>query len=126
MRQVIISKEAPAAIGPYSQAIQHGNMVFLSGQLPINPADGATPENIAAQTKLVLINMGNVLAAAGCAFTDVVKTTCFLSDMALFPEMNAVYQTFFNSAPPARTTVAAKGLPRGVLVEIDCIAIKNP
>ncbi|MFB2118229.1 Rid family detoxifying hydrolase [Parapedobacter sp. 2B3] len=123
MKQVIASKEAPAAIGPYSQAIRHGNLVFLSGQLPVDAADGSVPAGIAAQTRQSLENMRHVLVAAGCTLADVVKTTCFLADMALFQEMNAVYQTFFTEAPPARTTIAARELPKGVLVEIDCMAI---
>lgn len=123
MKQVIASKEAPAAIGPYSQAIRHGNLVFLSGQLPVDAADGSVPAGIAAQTRQSLENMRQVLQAAGCTLAEVVKTTCFLADMALFGEMNAVYQTFFTDAPPARTTIAARELPKGVLVEIDCIAI---
>jgi len=125
MKQVIASNDAPAAIGPYSQAIRHGNLVFLSGQLPIDAADGSVPGGIAAQTRQSLENMQHVLQAAGCTLADVVKTTCFLADMTQFQEMNAVYQTFFTDAPPARTTIAARELPKGVLVEIDCMAIKT-
>lgn len=125
MRQVITSPDAPAAIGPYSQAIQSGGFVFLSGQLPIDAKDGSTPDDIAGQTEQVLTNMRHVLAAAGCTFADVVKTTCYLSDMALFSKMNEVYGKYFASDAPARSTIAAKELPRGVLVEIDCIAVKR-
>ncbi|WP_262247332.1 RidA family protein [Parapedobacter soli] len=123
MKQVIASNDAPAAIGPYSQAIRHGNLVFLSGQLPIDATDGSVPDDIQAQTRQSLENMRHVLAATGCTMDDVVKTTCYLADMELFQEMNEVYRSFFGSAPPARTTIAAKGLPRGVLVEIDCMAV---
>jgi len=123
MKQVIASNDAPAAIGPYSQAIRHGDLVFLSGQLPIDATDGSVPDDIQAQTRQSLENMRHVLAATGCTMDDVVKTTCYLADMELFQEMNEVYRSFFGSAPPARTTIAAKGLPRGVLVEIDCMAV---
>ena len=126
MKQVIASNDAPAAIGPYSQAIRHGNLVFLSGQLPIDATDGSISGGIAAQTRQSLENMQHVLQAAGCTLDHVVKTTCYLADMALFQEMNAMYQAFFTVAPPARTTIAARELPKGVLVEIDCIAIQNP
>lgn len=125
MKQVIASNDAPAAIGPYSQAIRHGSLVFLSGQLPIDATDDSIPGDIAAQTRQSLENMQHVLRAAGCTLADVVKTTCFLADMALFQEMNAVYESFFTDAPPARTTIAARELPKGVLVEIDCMAIKT-
>ncbi len=126
MKQVIASNDAPAAIGPYSQAIRHGNFVFLSGQLPIDVSDGSVPSGIAAQTRQSLENMQHVLQAAGCTLDHVVKTTCYLADMALFQEMNAMYQAFFTVAPPARTTIAARELPKGVLVEMDCIAIQTP
>lgn len=126
MKQVIASNDAPAAIGPYSQAIRHGNFVFLSGQLPIDVSDGSVPSGIAAQTRQSLENMQHVLQAAGCTLAHVVKTTCYLADMALFQEMNAMYQAFFTVAPPARTTIAARELPKGVLVEMDCIAIQTP
>lgn len=125
MKEVISSNDAPAAIGPYSQATRHGDMVFLSGNLPIEPVSGNIPADIQGQTRQVLTNMQHVLAAAGCTMDDVVKTTCFLADMALFQDMNAVYAEFFTSAPPARTTVAAKALPRDVLVEIEAIAIRK-
>jgi len=125
MKEVISSNDAPAAIGPYSQATRHGDMVFLSGNLPIEPVSGNIPADIQGQTRQVLTNMQDVLAAAGCAIDDVVKTTCFLADMALFQDMNAVYAEFFTSAPPARATVAAKALPRDVLVEIEAIAIRK-
>lgn len=125
MKEVISSNDAPAAIGPYSQATRHGDMVFLSGNLPIEPVSGNIPADIQGQTRQVLTNMQHVLAAAGCTMDDVVKTTCFLADMALFQDMNAVYAEFFTSAPPARATVAAKALPRDVLVEIEAIAIRK-
>jgi 2-iminobutanoate/2-iminopropanoate deaminase len=125
MQQIISSAEAPGAIGPYSQAIKHGDFVFLSGQLPIHAADGTIPGDITGQTRQALVNMQHVLAAAGCTVDDVVKTTCYLSDMSLFQQMNEVYASVFQNVHPARTTIAAKELPKGVLVEIDCIAIHS-
>ena len=114
---------APAAIGPYSQGMDLGNLVFTSGQIPVNPTDGSIPEGIAAQAKQSCENVGAVLQAAGTDFSKVVKTTCFLADMADFAVFNQVYETYFISKP-ARSCVAAKALPKGVLCEIEAIAVK--
>ena len=114
---------APAAIGPYSQGMDIGNLVFTSGQIPVNPADGSIPEGIEAQAHRSCQNVGAVLQAAGSDFEKVVKTTCFLADMADFATFNAVYETYFISKP-ARSCVAAKALPKGVLCEIEAIAVK--
>ncbi len=122
----ISTSNAPAAIGPYSQAVDSGaGLVFLSGQLPIDPATGAFPEGgIQAQTRQSLRNVQAILAAAGLSLAHVVKTTVFLSDMADFAAMNEVYATFFAEPFPARSAVAVKALPKGALVEIECIAAK--
>ena len=114
---------APAAIGPYSQGMDLGHLVFTSGQIPVNPADGSIPEGIEAQAHRSCQNVGAVLQAAGSDFEKVVKTTCFLADMADFATFNAVYETYFISKP-ARSCVAAKALPKGVLCEIEAIAVK--
>jgi 2-iminobutanoate/2-iminopropanoate deaminase len=122
----ISTSNAPAAIGPYSQAVDSGaGLVFLSGQLPIDPATGAFPEGgIQAQTRQSLRNVQAILAAAGLSLAHVVKTTVFLSDMADFAAMNEVYASFFAEPFPARSAVAVKALPKGALVEIECIAAK--
>ena len=119
----ISTPHAPAAIGPYSQGMDIGNLVFTSGQIPVNPADGSIPEGIEAQAHRSCQNVGAVLQAAGSDFSKVVKTTCFLADMADFAVFNAVYETYFVSKP-ARSCVAAKALPKGVLCEIEAIAVK--
>jgi 2-iminobutanoate/2-iminopropanoate deaminase len=125
MRQVH-TKNAPAAIGPYSQAIKAGGFVFVSGQLPIDPATGElVAGGTAEQTKCVLENLVAVLEAAGSGLDKVVKTTVFLSDMKEFSAMNEVYATFFVSTPPARVTVAAAGLPRDARVEIEAVALAS-
>ena len=119
----IHTENAPAAIGPYSQAIQAGNTVYVSGQLPIDPATGAfAGADIAAQTRQSLTNIRSILAGAGYSMTDVVKTTVLLADIADFAAMNAVYAEFFTAPFPARSAVAVKTLPKGALVEIECIA----
>ena len=122
----ISTSNAPAAIGPYSQAVDSGaGLVFLSGQLPLDPATGAFPEGgIQAQTRQSLRNVQAILAAAGLGLSDVVKTTVFLADMGDFAAMNEVYASFFAEPFPARSAVAAKALPKGALVEIECIAAK--
>ena len=124
--KAISTSNAPAAIGPYSQAVDSGaGLVFLSGQLPIDPATGAFPEGgIQAQTSQSLRNVQAILAAAGLSLANVVKTTVFLSDMGDFAAMNEVYATFFAEPFPARSAVAVKALPKGALVEIECIAAK--
>ena len=119
----ISTPHAPVAIGPYSQGMDIGNLVFTSGQIPVNPADGSIPEGIEAQAHRSCQNVGAVLQAAGSDFSKVVKTTCFLADMADFAVFNAVYETYFVSKP-ARSCVAAKALPKGVLCEIEAIAVK--
>ena len=114
---------APAAIGPYSQGFVVNGFVFTSGQIPVNPADGAIPEGIAAQAEQSCKNVGAVLEAGGAGFEKVFKTTCFLADMADFAAFNEVYARYFTSKP-ARSCVAVKDLPKGVLCEIEAIAEK--
>ena len=121
--RAIHSDKAPQAVGPYSQAIVAGNLVFASGQLPIDPATGQFAEGgIAEQTRQSLTNVSQVLAAAGTDLAHVVKTTVFLSDMANFGAMNEVYATFFNQPYPARSAVAVKTLPKDAMVEIEVVA----
>ena len=118
----ISTDKAPAAIGPYSQAIVAGNLVFTSGQIPINPETAAVEaEGIAAQAEQVMKNLGAVLAAAGSSYEKAVKTTCFLADMADFAAFNEVYGRYFTEKP-ARSCVAVKALPKGVLCEVEVIA----
>ena len=124
MRQLIKTENAPAAIGPYSQAIKANGFVFVSGQIPIDPQTGEFVEGgIAEQTARVLKNLTAVLEAAGSSLEQVVKTTVFLADMKEFSSMNEVYAGFFPSPPPARSTVAAAGLPRDARVEIEAVAL---
>jgi 2-iminobutanoate/2-iminopropanoate deaminase len=121
--QLISSEHAPAAIGPYSQATRVGELVFCSGQIPLDPETMQVVEGgIEAQARQVLRNLEQVLAAAGCGFKDVAKTTIFLADMADFKVVNSIYGEVFGDYRPARATVAVAGLPMGVLVEIDCVA----
>ena len=121
----IHTDNAPAAIGPYSQAVQAGNTIYVSGQLPIDPATGAfAGEDIAAQTRQSLTNMKNILAAAGAQMSDVVKTTVLLADIADFAAMNAVYAEFFTAPFPARAAFQVACLPKNALVEIECVAVK--
>jgi len=121
--KAVITKDAPGAIGPYSQAIVSGDLAFLSGQVPIDPKTGElVGGDIAAQTDRVLDNLGAVLAAAGCSFADVVKTTIYLVDLGDFQAVNTTYAKRFTSAPPARATVQVSALPKGARVEIDAIA----
>ena len=123
MRQPISTPHAPQAIGPYSQAIRAGEYLFVSGQIPLDPATGSLVSGtIAEETRRVLDNLGAILDAAGASFDRVVKTTVYLADMADFAAMNEVYATYFHAPAPARATVQAAGLPRGVRVEIDLIA----
>jgi 2-iminobutanoate/2-iminopropanoate deaminase len=125
MRKVIVAEKAPKAIGPYSVAIQTEGFVFCSGQIGLNPETGELiAANVESQTRQVLTNLKNVLEAAGTSLEKVVKTTVFLRDMADFPKMNAIYGEFFPANPPARSTIAAAGLPKGGLVEIEAIALK--
>ena len=123
MRQIISTPNAPAAIGPYSQAILCGNMLYTSGQIPLDPATGAVVEgDITVQAEQVMKNLEAVLAAAGTSFANAVKTTCFLADMGDFAAFNAVYAAHITSNP-ARSCVAVKTLPKGVLVEVEVIAL---
>ena len=125
MNTPIHTPNAPAAIGPYSQAVQAGNMLFVSGQIPVDPATGAfAGEDIATQTRQSLTNVKNILEAAGYTLADVVKTTVLLADIADFTAMNAIYAEFFTAPCPARACFAVKDLPKGALVEIEAIACK--
>jgi 2-iminobutanoate/2-iminopropanoate deaminase len=124
MRQGVATDEAPTAIGPYSQAVKAGNLLFCSGQIPLDPATGQmVAGDIGAQTRRVLTNLSAVLAAGGGSLADVVKTTVYLADMEDFAAMNAAYGEFFGSPAPARSTVEAARLPRDARVEIDVIAV---
>ena len=119
----IHTDNAPAAIGPYSQAIVHGDIVFTSGQIPINPVTGnVEAEDIVSQTEQVMKNLGAVLAAAGSSYEKAIKTTCFLADIADFAAFNEVYAKYFTEKP-ARSCVAVKTLPKNVLVEVEVIAL---
>ena len=118
---VIATEKAPGAIGPYSQGFVTNGFVYTSGQIPVNPADGTIPAGIAAQAQQSCKNVGAILEAGGSSFEKVVKTTCFLADIAVFAAFNEVYAKFFTSKP-ARSCVAVKDLPKGVLCEIEAIA----
>ncbi|PYS36885.1 MAG: reactive intermediate/imine deaminase [Acidobacteria bacterium] len=124
-KQPISTHQAPSAIGPYSQAIRAGNLLLVSGQIPIDPSTGnlIDDKSIQAQTRRVLQNLIAIVEAAGGSAQSIVKTTVFLRDIGDFAEMNAVYSIFFSSPPPARSTIEAARLPRDVSVEIDCIAV---
>lgn len=122
MLKKIATEKAPAAIGPYSQAIVYGNIVFTSGQIPINPETGAVEAvGISAQTEQVMKNLGAVLTAAGSSYEKAIKTTCFLAEISDFAAFNEVYAKYFTDKP-ARSCVAVKDLPKGVLVEVEVIA----
>ena len=121
--KAVSTPNAPAAIGPYSQGMVAGNLVFCSGQIPVVPATGEIPEGITAQAEQSCKNVGAVLAEAGCGYENVVKTTCFIASMEDFAAFNEVYAKYFVSKP-ARSCVAAKSLPKGVLCEIEAIAVK--
>jgi 2-iminobutanoate/2-iminopropanoate deaminase len=123
MPEVIATKRAPAAIGPYSQAIRAGGLLFVSGQIPLDPVTGQiVAGDVAAQAERVLKNLEGILATGGCAFGDVVRTTIYLVDLAHFAVVNEVYARFFGAPYPARVTVQVSALPRGSLIEIDAIA----
>jgi 2-iminobutanoate/2-iminopropanoate deaminase len=123
MREPLSTPHAPAAIGPYSQAIRAGDFLFVSGQIPLDPATGTLVEgDVGAQTRRVLQNLGAILEAAGASFQHVVKTTVYLADMSEFGAMNEVYGTYFPAPPPARATIQAARLPRDVRVEIELVA----
>ncbi len=125
MKKIISTKQAPAAIGPYSQAVEVNGTLYISGQIPIDPATGKIVEGgIAEQTTQVMKNIGAVLSEAGYQYSDVVKSTCLLSDMSHFAEMNAVYGSYYAQKPPARAAFAVKTLPLNVLIEIETVAVK--
>jgi 2-iminobutanoate/2-iminopropanoate deaminase len=122
-RQVIATEHSPKAIGPYSQAIRYGGLVHSAGQIALDPATGQLVEGgIEAQTRQVMQNLKAILEAAGASLDSVLKTTVFMADLNDFAKMNAVYGEYFTQAPPARSTVQVAGLPRGALVEIECVA----
>ena len=124
MNTVISTPKAPAAVGPYSQAIEAAGMVFVSGQLPIDAATGQMAEGAEAQARQSLENVKHILEEAGLTMNHIVKTTVFLADMSFFGDMNKVYATYFEGACPARSAVAVKALPKDALVEIECIAVR--
>ena len=124
MKKIIQSDKAPAAIGPYSQAVENNGMLYISGQIPINRTTGQMADSISKQTEQVLVNIGHILKAAGYDYADVVKTTCLLSDMNNFKAMNEVYAKYFTQEAPARAAFAVKELPLGALIEIEAIATK--
>ena len=123
-KKIVATDAAPKAIGPYSQAVDLGDLVFLSGQIPLDPASGqfVGAGDVVAQTERVIKNMQGVLQAAGMSLSNVVRTTVFMIDLAEFPRMNEVYAKYFPQDPPARSTVQVAALPRGARVEIDAIA----
>lgn len=121
--QIIQTNQAPAPIGPYNQAVKTGNLLFVSGQIALDPTSGElVMDSIESETKLVMSNLQAILKEAGMDFSNVVKTTIFLSDMSLFAEVNTIYGKYFTANYPARETVAVKGLPKNVNVEISMIA----
>lgn len=125
MKKVISTSNAPGAIGPYSQAIEANGTLYISGQVPVNPATGKVVEGgIKEQTEQVMKNIAAILEEAGYTFADVVKSTCLLSDMSNFAAMNEVYGSYYKENPPARAAFAVKELPLGVMVEIETIAVK--
>lgn len=124
MKKEISSLSAPKAIGPYSQAILSGDTLYVSGNIPVNPSDGGIPDGIEAQTKQVFENMKAVLKEVGMDFSDVVKTTAFLTDLDNFAAFNALYSDYFIAPYPARSCVEVSKLPKGVLVEVECVAKK--
>jgi 2-iminobutanoate/2-iminopropanoate deaminase len=125
MKKIISTPNAPSSIGPYSQAVEAGNTLYISGQIPIDPATGKLVEgDITAQTEQVMKNISAILASAGYSLEDVVKSTCLLSDIADFKAMNEVYGRYYIEKQPARAAFAVKALPMGALIEIDTIAVK--
>ena len=125
-KQIISSPDAPAAIGPYSQAVKANGFVFTAGQIPLDPATGDVVEgDISAQTERVMQSLKAVLTAAGSDINSVVKTTCFLTDLGNFAAFNEIYASYFGSGSPARSTVEVSKLPRGVLVEVECVALTS-
>ena len=124
MKKIIATNDAPAAIGPYSQAVELNGTLFISGQIPVNPATGEMPQGIEAQTRQVLKYIGAILEADGLTYNDVVKTTVMIASMADFAAMNAVYAEFFTQDKPARVCFQAAALPKNALVEIEAVAGK--
>lgn len=124
MKKAINCQKAPGTIGPYSQAIETMGMVFVSGQLPIDAETGVMPQGAKEQTRQSLENVKHILEEVDLTMNDVVKTTVFLADMSLFAEMNEIYSVYFKAPFPARSAVAVKALPKGALVEIECIAVR--
>jgi len=124
-KHIIQSSQAPPAIGPYSQAVAAGPFLLISGQIPLDKTGNKVEGDIVVQTVQVLENLKAILNAAGLTLKDVVKTTVFLADLAHFQEMNRVYSEFFPEAPPARSTIQVAGLPRGVAVEIEAVALRK-
>ena len=124
MKKIIYTSNAPEPVGPYSQAVESGNTLYISEQVPINPETGKIPEGIEAQTKQVMENIGAILKAASYSFNNVVKSTCLLSDMDNFKAMNDIYATYYTENPPARTAFQVTRLPLDVLIGIETIAVK--
>ncbi|HEY9165041.1 MAG TPA: RidA family protein [Candidatus Kryptonia bacterium] len=118
------SKEAPEPIGPYSQAVESGGFLFLSGQIGLKPESAELPDTLEEQTRQIIKNISAVLNAGGCSLSDVVKTTVYLKNMSDFAKFNAIYAEYFKNNPPARSTVEVSGLPRNALIEIEIIARK--
>ena len=126
LNEVVSTKSAPAAIGPYSQAIKAGGFVFTAGQIPLDPESGdLVAGGIVEQAERVMKNLAAVLEAAGSSFDQVVKSTCFIVSLDDFPAFNEVYGRYFGATPPARSTVQVSKLPRGSLIEVECVAITN-
>lgn len=126
MKRIISTTKAPAAVGPYSQAVEVNGILYVSGQIPIDPSSGKLIEgDIREQTAQVMKNIGAILSEAGYKYSDVVKSTCLLADMSYFKDMNEIYATFYSENQPARAAFAVKGLPLGALIEIESIAIKQ-
>jgi 2-iminobutanoate/2-iminopropanoate deaminase len=124
-KEVIFTEKAPKAIGPYSQAIKSGNLLFISGQVPVNPTTGELTGDIKVQTRQVLENLKSILLAAGASTIDIVKTTVFLKNLDDFNTMNEVYREYFPNNAPARSTIEVIRIPRGALIEIEAIAVIN-
>lgn len=124
MKKIIASPAAPKAVGPYSQAVETGGTIYVSGQLPVDAATGRMPEGIEAQTRQSLQNLGHILREAGCDYANVVKTTVLLSSIGDFAAMNGIYAEFFTAEMPARVCYEVAALPMGALVEIDAVAVK--
>ena len=124
MIKQIATDKAPAAIGPYSQGLDLGNMVFVSGQIPVDPATGTMAEDVEAQAHQSLTNLKNVLAAAGLGLENVVKTVVFLADLADFAVVNKIYESYFKAPFPARSCVQVAAIPKGAKLEIECIAVR--